>query len=185
MRKRWKQFTPISARQRITLFAGSKTHASWREVCECQDWDPNDRAIRLREISQAVGRIVKSSNELNATSDMDKVFAHFNMLAERISADREDSGERRRLLHNIREDCEVLGGELKVFGGWVGRDRFKLFEGFRNLEDLSTKHLRECLITVHRLAVEAARKSDDTLSIQDTGNPTLQPETVQPETRPF
>ena len=58
----------------------------WPRACRAQHWNPNDRPLRLRVISQAVGRWIKSMNDLNNTTDIDAVYAHLGMLADNVNA---------------------------------------------------------------------------------------------------
>jgi hypothetical protein len=89
--------------QRITLMA-----EWWPNACQAQDWNPNDRDLRLRVLSEAVKRPLASANDLNTREDIDAVKAHLQMLADNIDAahetDHPEVGAARRFRHIIEKD---------------------------------------------------------------------------------
>lgn len=93
--------------QRITLMADW-----WPKACTAQGWNKSDRARRMAALSEAVGRTITSANQLNTTTDVDKVKAHLGMLADdlksTIETDNEELGEGRRLRKVIRDQLKCL-----------------------------------------------------------------------------
>lgn len=94
--------------QRYTLLIDHRQHVSlWTRACRANNWDKNDRALRLEILSKAVGRPIASTSELNSTDDTDRVFAFLKSAADDLTATRDmddpDAGRKRRLVHKIRE----------------------------------------------------------------------------------
>jgi hypothetical protein len=86
----------MTAAQRIHLMADL-----WPRACRCQGWNAKDRGLRLRVLSQAVGRVINSATALDETADYDAVKAHLGMLADSVAAtietDHPELGRARRL----------------------------------------------------------------------------------------
>lgn len=146
----------------------------WPAACRTQKWNPNDRPLRLRVISEAVGREISSMSELNNDTDIDRVYAHLGQLSDDLRRTAEtipgnDSGYRRRLLWLIRKHARTLGGEPYVVA--LARDRFHLAAGFSSLEDLSTDQLHQLMMTLNARAFKHARQNaslDSEESFPDT-----------------
>lgn len=96
--------------QRVHLMA-----ELWPRACRCQGWDAKDRALRLRVLSEAVGREIQSASELGSTVDYDAVKSHLGMLQDNLSAtietDHPEQGRARRLRAVIRRQL----GDLRQF----------------------------------------------------------------------
>lgn len=97
----------MTSAQRIHLMS-----ELWPRACRCQRWDAKDRALRLRVLSQAVRRTIKSASELDETGDYDAVKAHLGMLADNVAAtletDHPELGRARRLRAVIRRQLADL-----------------------------------------------------------------------------
>jgi hypothetical protein len=98
--------------QRYTLIIDSpkRHHTSlWTRACQVNNWPKNDREFRLLKISEAVGRTIRSTTELNNTDDMDRVFDFLRSAADDLNATRavanpeEEIGRARRLVYKVRE----------------------------------------------------------------------------------
>jgi hypothetical protein len=81
----------------------------WPAACRGQGWNPADRELRLKVISEAVKRPVTSANDLDSRGDVDRVKAHLRQLASpdslQAAIDQEnaaEAGERRRLLFKVQ-----------------------------------------------------------------------------------
>lgn len=126
----------MTSAQRIHLMADL-----WPRACRCQGWPSADRALRLRVLSEAVGREIHSASELDATGDYDAVKAHLGMLADNLKAtietDHPEQGRARRLRAVIRRQLADLG----QFGGDPHALLAKLildkFGGGYDLDDLT------------------------------------------------
>jgi hypothetical protein len=148
----------------------------WPRACQVQGWNKNDRVLRLQVISQAIGRWVKSMNELNSTTDIDAVYAHLGMLSDNLSLTKETlpadsitvaagrgravtkpatAGERRRILWKIRQYAEPLGGDRYI--RQIVRCNPGLAQDWSTLEDLSTKSLHQLMTTLSRCASRKRR----------------------------
>ena len=93
--------------QRITLMADW-----WPKACAAQGWDAADRALRLAQLSQAVGRPITSANQLGNVEDMNKVVKHLGALADNVEQVRKhvdpDEDRARRLRWKIRQQIKQL-----------------------------------------------------------------------------
>lgn len=70
--------------QRITLMSDW-----WPAACRAQGWDKNDRDLRLRVLSEAVKRPIKSASDLDTREDIDAVKAYLGALTDNLDAARE------------------------------------------------------------------------------------------------
>ena len=79
----------------------------WPMACRTQHWKVSDRELRLRVLGEAIGRPIKSANDLNGTNDFDRVKAHLKALADSvqgaIEVDNPEMGKARRLRERISE----------------------------------------------------------------------------------
>ena len=105
----------MTTKQRIALMA-----QWWPEACRAQGWRVNDRALRLRVLSDAVGRPITSANQLNTKADVDSVIAHLGMLKDNVAltieTDHPEIGAARPLRFVIGE------WQLKCLAVYMGHD---------------------------------------------------------------
>lgn len=135
----------MTNKQRITLMADW-----WPRACATQKWNRNDKALRLRVLSQAVGRQIASANELNTSKDIDAVKAHLLTLADNLPAamDTPEQGKARRTLHLVRQ----LLAELEELHPEPGAYVKTLLQGIHHgrrveiggIEDLGAEPRMEC-----------------------------------------
>ena len=158
-------------RYSILIDSARTGHVSrWTKVCRAQGWNRNDRDLRLRVISHAVGRWVKSMTELNNTSDIDAVYAHLGMLSDNVALTQETlpaenmtvaagrgtvtkaatAGERRRIIWKINDYAAPLGGEPYIRA--IVKCNPGLVQGWSTFDDLSTKSLHQLMTTLARCA---------------------------------
>ncbi|SPE59998.1 hypothetical protein SBV1_3630010 [Verrucomicrobia bacterium] len=81
----------------------------WPEACAAQGWDCHDRELRLRVLSDAVGRPLESASELDSGPDIDLVLRHFALLKDQVLTETADAGSRRRLNFRIQQLSAELG----------------------------------------------------------------------------
>lgn len=95
----------MTTKQRIHLMA-----ELWPNACQAQKWNRNDRELRLRVLSQAVGRPLKSASDINERDEFDAVKRHLLTLADNVSgAMRTPAGdEARRTMTHVRELLRCL-----------------------------------------------------------------------------
>ena len=137
----------------------------WPRACRAQGWNPQDRDLRLQVIGHAVGRQVKSMNDLDNAGDIDAVYAHLGRLADNVAATLETlpaptitikagsrqiavadtPGVRRRLLWNIQKWAAPKGGEHYVL---ALPQCAHICTGISTLTDLSTKSLYDLIKTL-------------------------------------
>lgn len=175
-------------RYSILIDSARTGHVSrWTIACRAQGWDKNDRDLRLRVISQAVGRWVKSMTELNNTSDIDAVYAHLGMLSDNVALTQETlpaenmtvaagrgtvtkaatAGERRRILYKINEYAAPLGGEPYIRK--IVKCNPGLVQDWSTLDDLSTKSLHQLMTTMARCANRKLKTlSDQSYTSEET-----------------
>jgi hypothetical protein len=90
----------VTKSQRIQLMS-----TWWPDACAAAGWNPADRERRLEVLSDAVQRSLKSANDLNHTTDIDKVKSHLlaisqpDNLRDQVAI---ANMEKTRLLHAIR-----------------------------------------------------------------------------------
>ena len=141
----------------------------WTLACRAQGRNRNDRELRLRTISQAVGRWISSMTELNSTTDIDAVYAHLGMLADNVALTAETlpaenmtvaagrghqitkaatAGGRRRILWNIRQYAAPLGGDPYI--RQLVKCNSRLVQDWSTLEDISTPKLHQLMTTLAR-----------------------------------
>jgi hypothetical protein len=155
----------MTSKQRIAILADW-----WPRACEAQNWRKDDREKRLAVVSQAVGREITSFNDLNNSSDIDRVKAHLGFLCDNVKATIETlpapqvelsagqgsqfktdtAGYRRRLFWLIRQHGRALSPtapEHYILS--IAADRFHLVAGLRTLEDLTTPQLHQLMITLN------------------------------------
>lgn len=140
----------MTTRQRISIMA-----ERWPAACQTQGWDPKDRDLRLRVISEAVGRPITTMAELDNARDMDAVFARLGFLADNVArtieVENPEPGERRRYLHLIRRHSGQLadyGADPLAYALAVARDRFGITRGLSTIEDCTTEELRQLMMTL-------------------------------------
>jgi hypothetical protein len=161
----------------------------WPRACRAQGWDKSDRDLRLRVISQAIGRWVKSMNDLNSTTDVDALYAHLGLLSDNLSLTQETlpvetmtvsagrghitkpatAGERRRILWLIRTHAEKLGGEPYIRA--IAKCTSGLAQDWSTLEDLSTKSLHQLMTTLARCKSHKLRPPSAPSSPSDPSHP--------------
>jgi hypothetical protein len=96
-------------------YRSGQPHTSlWTRACRAQGWNQTDRVFRLQKLSEALGRPITSTKELNNTDDVDRVFAFLRACADNLDAAREldepEIGRARRLVFKIREvESEMAG----------------------------------------------------------------------------
>jgi hypothetical protein len=140
----------------------------WPRACRAQHWDPHDRDLRLRVLSQAVGRPITSMNSLDNTVDIDAVYAHLGLLCDNVALTQETlpaadmtvsagprnvtkpatAGERRRILYLIRQHAAPLGGDPYI--RQILKCNPGLVQNWSSLDDLSTKSLHRLMTTLAR-----------------------------------
>jgi hypothetical protein len=77
----------------------------WPGACTAMLWDSTDRALRLRVLSQAVGRPLTSASDLKSQTDWDHVKSHLLALSQPANVNdqvRIANQPRTRLLYSIR-----------------------------------------------------------------------------------
>lgn len=76
----------------------------WPTACRAQGWNPDDKTLRLRVLSEAVGRPITSSTQINETDDFDAVKRHLLTRADSVSGamDSAEAGEARRTMNHVR-----------------------------------------------------------------------------------
>jgi hypothetical protein len=165
----------MTTKQRMSILVDR-----WPAACRAQGWDRNDRSLRLRVISQAIGRWVKTMNDLNNTSDIDAVYAHLGLLCDNVGLTQETlpaapitvaagrgqsvtkpatAGERRRILWKIREYAAPLGGDPYI--RQIVKCNPGLVQGWTTLDDLSTKQLHQLMTTLARCASHKLKDLSD------------------------
>lgn len=167
----------MTPKQRLSLLLDR-----WPAACHAQGWDKNDRPLRLRIISQAIGRWVKSMNELNATTDIDKLYAHLGMLVSdvqlTVETDHPEFGEIRRQKHLVLHLALQLG---RPYADSIMRDKF----GHARLDDLTLPQLTQLRDTLNarrfskaRAAKNASLTSEEQFPDQVVFDPSPEPELV-------
>ena len=153
----------MTSKQRMSILLDR-----WPAACQAQAWDPKDRDLRLRILSEAVGRQISTMNDLDNTRDIDAIYAHLGFLASNVartietlpvpmvtrpagrrprSIPTEDTaGLRRRLLYLIRKFSQPLGGEPYTVA--LVRDKWRTTPGLNNIEDLDSRQLHQLMITL-------------------------------------
>jgi hypothetical protein len=170
----------MTAKQRMSILLDR-----WPAACRAQGWNPQNRDLRLYVISQALGRQVRSMNELDNANDVDRVFAHLGMLADNVARTIEtlpaptvnfsaglDSagqpkhvrkpdtdGERRRLMWLILKHSTPLGGVSYALS--LARDKFGITEGLTTLDDLDGEQLQQLMMTLNQRRRAKARKAPE------------------------
>jgi hypothetical protein len=156
----------MTSKQRISILAHR-----WPAACDVQGWNPNDRPLRLRVLSEAIGRDIESMNDLNNDTDIDKIFAHLGMLSENLKRTvdltpaGQENGYRRRMFWLIRKHSRQLGGEPYVLA--LARDKFHLTEGLQSIEDLTTKQLNHLMMTLNARR-QKKQHQEESLSSEET-----------------
>jgi hypothetical protein len=152
----------MSPRQRAYLMSKPCKHAKpcrqckypdgglWWKACVAQQWDYEDRDLRLHALSEAVGRQITSASQLNRKGDFDAVKRHLGTLADNVRAamDTREAGEARRTMHLVRE----LLAELEELHPEPGTYVRTLLQGIHRgrrveiggIEDLGTAPRLEC-----------------------------------------
>lgn len=135
----------MTKKQRVHLMADL-----WPGACRAQGWDKNDRALRVRVLSDAAGRQLSSSSDLNGTDDFDRVKRHLLTLADNVRAASEEDheGEARRTMHHVRELLAQLEELMAEPGAYV----MELVRGIKKgrrveiggVEDLGTVPRMQC-----------------------------------------
>jgi hypothetical protein len=164
----------------------------WPRACRAQGWDRNDRPLRLRVISQAIGRWIKSMNDLNNTTDIDAVYAHLGLLSDNVALTRETlpaepmtvaagrgptitkpatAGERRRILYLIRQHAAPLGGEPYI--RQIVRCNLGLAQAWSTLDDLSTQQLHQLMTTLARCSNRKQKHLSDQSYLSEAPEPEL------------
>jgi hypothetical protein len=87
--------------------AGQPHTSLWTRACRAQGWNRNDREFRLQKLSEALGRQISSTSELNNTDDVTRVFTWLRAKADNLQAAvaMEEPGFERKpqLVYKIRE----------------------------------------------------------------------------------
>jgi hypothetical protein len=156
----------MTSKQRLSILLDR-----WPKACRAQGWDKNDRPLRLRVISQALGRQISSLNDLNNTTDIDALYAHLGLLTDNVALTVETlpaepmtvaagrgrsvtkpatPGERRRILWKIRDYAAPLGGEPYI--RQIVKCNPGLVQDWTTLDDLSTRSLHQLMTTLARCA---------------------------------
>ncbi len=147
----------MTPKQRISFFRDR-----WPATCKAQGWPEQDRGLRLRIISQALGRQVLSLNALDNTGDVDRVFAHLGMLCDNLAATMEteqpEISAARRLRWKIGQLAAQLGGDAYALA--IARDKFHVAAGITTVDDLDAGQLRQLLITLSARARSRSRRAE-------------------------
>jgi hypothetical protein len=144
----------------------------WPRACRAQGWNPQDRDLRLRIISQAIGRQVGSMNDLDNATDVDAVYATLGRLADNVARTvetlpvptvtrvvgpkrsrvptQDSAGLRRRLLWLIEKFGKPLGGRPYVLA--LMRDKWHITPGLSTIEDLDSEQLHQLMISLRSRA---------------------------------
>jgi len=145
----------MTKRQRIWLMA-----TGWPDACAQQKWDVRDRDRRLEVCSQALGRNIASTNEIDDDNDFTLVKNRLLFLAGNLKGAAEDGStrenKRRQKLEIIRKHSEVitaLRGQRYLWA--ILRNRFKTTYP----ETLSGHELHQCLYTLARTAARLNKET--------------------------
>jgi hypothetical protein len=139
----------------------------WPGACTAMLWDSTDRALRLRVLSQAVGRPLTSASDLKSQTDWDHVKSHLLALSQPANVNdqvRIANQPRTRLLYAIRNS-----GFARLYIMSICEDRFGLGrstaeEPWENLSLVQLEQLRNTL--THR----ARAKQKKAMSISSPTN---------------
>jgi hypothetical protein len=171
--------------QRIKLMA-----ELWPNACAAQHWSKDDREKRLDVLSAAVDRPITSANDLNQTTDYDRVKAHLHALAHPADLDTQvaiANMPRTRLLHAIHKLDSLFGvprsadfqsavsqasslppsghAPLSPYGTAILKDRF----GTTTLDNLTDPQLIQLRNTLAARA--SARRAKERSASPDRSNP--------------
>ena len=175
--------------QRYTLLIDSpkRRHVSlWTKACQAQGWNKNDREFRIQKLSEAVGRPIESTTELNNTNDIDRVFAFLRACVDNLEAAREldnpEMGESRRLrfkLEEVKSELRAFVENVPAYVAEIIKDKFNHGISRRveilTEDDLSADQLHQLLITLNRCVkefVDDAKTTQCNLEAEDD-QPTL------------
>jgi hypothetical protein len=133
----------------------------WADACAAQDWNklPSaERDDRRREMLAELG--FASVKEVDSTTGFDRLKARLLQLADRVSVESADAGQRRRVLYVIGQ---LLADAYDTGYGHAAetilRDRFKIAPGVRDISDLPTAELTNVARTLkNRLASLNSRR---------------------------
>ena len=148
----------------------------WPRACRAQGWHPQDRDLRLQVIGHAVGRQVRTMNDLDNAGDIDAVYAHLGRLADNVArtietlptpavtrtvgprrsrvATQDTAGLRRRLLWLIDKFSKPLGGEPYVLA--LAKDKYRVTPGLTTIEDIDAAQLHQLMMTLRSRQPQAA-----------------------------
>ncbi len=138
----------MTGAQRVKLMS-----SWWPDACEAQGWNPQDREKRMEVLSQAVGRFLKSANDLNNTSDIDAVKAYLGMLCGSIKAtvetDHAEIGKARQYRWVIRKEIlPCLRLYLDDVNGYMREVFHHRADWSDSLERLSPPQVHQALMTL-------------------------------------
>lgn len=140
----------MTSKQRIKFFA-----ELWPDACHGQGWQEEDRDLRLRVVSEAIGREVESVNDVNRTNEFDLLKARLLTLADSLAGAIEDGdgepGRRRRYLWLIRNKLRPPQAYLSK----ILRDRFKV----DSAEELGASELHQLVATLTARTNKLRRRS--------------------------
>ena len=128
----------------------------WGAACKTQGWDrltPPQRDEKRHEMLAALG--FASVKDVGMTGDFDRVKKRLLELADKVTPENEEDGQRRRYLHRIGEQRgeleDLMGaGESAAYLESIDLRRFKLSAGWRTVEDLPTPELEKMVMTLDR-----------------------------------
>jgi hypothetical protein len=164
----------------------------WPAACRAQRWERDDRSLRLETVSQAVGRPISTMSDLDNAADIDQVKAYLRYLTDDLDgafeAGNPDPGERRRLLWLIQRHSSALavgnGQSAMSYAISLARDKFTITAGLSTIDDLTTEHLHQLMMTLwSRLVAKrrAGRNASLTSEEQFPDQVEFQPDSVPAE----
>ena len=128
----------------------------WGDACRAQGWDrlsASERDAKRKEVTARVFGPGKSWTEVNKTGECDLLFARLKFLADKLQGAQEDldpePGQRRRYIHRIGEQLAEFAelGQAQYVEP-ILKERFKRFAEINTIYDLSTKELKEAVMTL-------------------------------------
>ena len=167
----------MTSKQRMSILL-----VRWPAAARAQGWDKNDRLKRLQVCSQAIGRWVKSMNELDNSRDIDAVYAHLGMLAQNVQAtietDHPELGDARRQKFLVLKFAQAMGWP---YYNKIMRDKF----GHTRIDDLTLEQLAQLRDTLNarqhsktRTAKNASLTSEETFPDQVAFDPETEAQLV-------
>ena len=137
---------------------------NWPLAVAEQGWTAAESEDRRRAMLADLG--FKSLKDVDKKDGFDRLKQRVMELQDRLVAEKDDAGQRRRFLHRIGEQRveleELMGGEeASAYLDPIFRDRFHLVPGAKALEDLSTGELEKMVMTLDRVVKDQREVAQD------------------------